>query len=203
MAAPVSIDDARYFGFAQPDVDFPDLADTAYAQNMLTQYNELRPARGKTSTAGDAGGLSGGSSLNNSQYYGNENSVNYSGGNSMYGGYGGAGMGGEDGHSYYYGGGGGLSPAIAMRSPMYGDMGSGGVDGSGGSLKRKKRSGRGGGADGDSDSLMGEDDVRMAGSGLLDIPEHLLAGGLAMGSGRNSSMGGRISDGKKRRLHPA
>jgi hypothetical protein len=127
---------------------------------MLTQYNELRAARGKS--VGTAG--SGGNSINSSAY-GNENSVNYSN-NSMYG------YGTDDNlESYYYGGGVGLSPQIAMRSPLY----PGSEDSAG--LKRKKRSG--GNLEGDMD--------RLAGSGLLDIPEHLLDA-----AGRISN----ISDGK-------
>jgi len=34
--------------FGQVQEDFPDLADTAYAEDMLTQYDELRVARGRT-----------------------------------------------------------------------------------------------------------------------------------------------------------
>jgi hypothetical protein len=37
MAATGAIDDARYFGLAQPDVDFPDLADTGMKHNLYIQ----------------------------------------------------------------------------------------------------------------------------------------------------------------------
>lgn len=42
------IDDPRYFGSIQQDFDFPELAETAFSQNMLSQYNELKAARGRT-----------------------------------------------------------------------------------------------------------------------------------------------------------
>lgn len=43
-----AIDDPRFFGNVQPDYDYPELAELAFSQNMLTQYNELRAARGRT-----------------------------------------------------------------------------------------------------------------------------------------------------------
>ena len=46
--ATAAIDDPRFFGNVQPDYDFPELAELAFSQNMLTQYNELRAARGRT-----------------------------------------------------------------------------------------------------------------------------------------------------------
>lgn len=48
LAAAATTDDTRFFGAVQEEVDFPELADTAYAQSMLTQYDELRAARGRT-----------------------------------------------------------------------------------------------------------------------------------------------------------
>ncbi len=128
---------------------------------MLTQYNELKAARGKSFSLG----------------VGNENSINYSGGNGGYGDYGG----GDDPNSYYYGG--GLSPAISMRSPSIYDNE---VYGSGGSLKRKDRLNK---ADKDSDNQVG--------SGLLDIPDYLIG---VQGSGTRGGFSGRsshISDGKQ------
>lgn len=43
-----AIDDPRYFGNIPTEYDFPELVDTAFSQNMLTQYNELKAARGRT-----------------------------------------------------------------------------------------------------------------------------------------------------------
>eukprot|EP00607_Mallomonas_marina_P007892 CAMPEP_0182423330 /NCGR_PEP_ID=MMETSP1167-20130531/9284_1 /TAXON_ID=2988 /ORGANISM="Mallomonas Sp, Strain CCMP3275" /LENGTH=642 /DNA_ID=CAMNT_0024602183 /DNA_START=193 /DNA_END=2124 /DNA_ORIENTATION=+ len=51
MAPSAAIDDPRYFAHMETDYDFPELADTAFAQNMLTQYDELRTARGRTITS--------------------------------------------------------------------------------------------------------------------------------------------------------
>eukprot|EP00602_Paraphysomonas_sp_CaronLab_P009434 CAMPEP_0185029574 /NCGR_PEP_ID=MMETSP1103-20130426/15957_1 /TAXON_ID=36769 /ORGANISM="Paraphysomonas bandaiensis, Strain Caron Lab Isolate" /LENGTH=554 /DNA_ID=CAMNT_0027564375 /DNA_START=531 /DNA_END=2195 /DNA_ORIENTATION=- len=48
LAAAATTDDPRYFGYVPEDVEFPELADTAYAESMLTQYDELRAARGRT-----------------------------------------------------------------------------------------------------------------------------------------------------------
>lgn len=53
LAAAATTDDPRFFGLmhAPPDfagADLAELADTAYAHDMLTQYEELRAARGKT-----------------------------------------------------------------------------------------------------------------------------------------------------------
>lgn len=41
------IDDPRYFGNVEPDYDFPELADLAYSQSMLTRYETLKAARGR------------------------------------------------------------------------------------------------------------------------------------------------------------
>lgn len=46
-----AIDDPRYFGNVQPDPDFPELADTAFSQNLLTNYDNLKAARGRTIAA--------------------------------------------------------------------------------------------------------------------------------------------------------
>ena len=48
MAQPNATDDLRFFGNVSPDYDFPDLADTAFEQNILTQYDELRATRDRT-----------------------------------------------------------------------------------------------------------------------------------------------------------
>lgn len=48
--ATISIDDPRFYGNIQPDEDFPELADIAFSQNMLTHYGNLRAAKGKTLT---------------------------------------------------------------------------------------------------------------------------------------------------------
>jgi cohesin complex subunit SCC1 len=48
--ATVSIDDPRFYGNVQPDEDFPELADIAFSQNMLTHYGNLRAAKGRTLT---------------------------------------------------------------------------------------------------------------------------------------------------------
>lgn len=148
IAAPVSIDDARYFGGGQADIDMPELADTAFAQNMLTQYDELRAARGRSRQSVS------------SNVSGDENSVNYGGydANSMY----------DD--TYYYGASPSGNSNLAMRSPSFGDnYGDDQISGA----KRKK---------GSKGSL---DDSRLAPSGLLDIPDHILGSG---GSRRMSNV---------------
>lgn len=47
-AGAAATDDARYFGAMEQDLEFLDLGDSAYAQNMLTQYEEMRAARGRS-----------------------------------------------------------------------------------------------------------------------------------------------------------
>ena len=46
-AAAATTDDPRFFGYIEQDYDFPELAETAFAQDALTQYDELRAARGR------------------------------------------------------------------------------------------------------------------------------------------------------------
>lgn len=46
-AAAAATDDARYFGYVEQDYDFPELAETAFSHNLLTQYEELHAARGR------------------------------------------------------------------------------------------------------------------------------------------------------------
>lgn len=48
VATTTTIDDPRFFGNVDSDYDFPELADTAFSQSMLTQYDELRLARTRT-----------------------------------------------------------------------------------------------------------------------------------------------------------
>ena len=48
IAAASATDDPRFFGMIQPEVDFPELADVAFSEHMLMQYDELRAARGRT-----------------------------------------------------------------------------------------------------------------------------------------------------------
>eukprot|EP01041_Mallomonas_annulata_P005033 gene5033-10079_t len=48
MATSAAIDDPRFFGHIAPDYDFPELADTGFVHDMLTQYDELRTARVRT-----------------------------------------------------------------------------------------------------------------------------------------------------------
>jgi len=50
-ASSALIDDPRYFGMAPTDPDFPELADMAFSQNMLANYDTLRAARGRTITS--------------------------------------------------------------------------------------------------------------------------------------------------------
>lgn len=47
-AALASIDDARYFGNVQPDFDYPELADMAFDPDLLSSYNSMQAARGRT-----------------------------------------------------------------------------------------------------------------------------------------------------------
>lgn len=46
-AAAATTDDPRFFGYIEQDYDFPELAETAFSQNVLTQYDELRAARAR------------------------------------------------------------------------------------------------------------------------------------------------------------
>lgn len=46
-AAAATTDDPRFFGYIEQDYDFPDLAEKAFSQDVLTQYDELRAARGR------------------------------------------------------------------------------------------------------------------------------------------------------------
>lgn len=50
-ASSAVIDDPRYFGSVPMDPDFPELADMAFSQNMLSNYDTLRAARGRTLTS--------------------------------------------------------------------------------------------------------------------------------------------------------
>lgn len=46
-AAAATTDDPRFFGYIEQDYDFPELAETAFSQDALTQYDELRAAQGR------------------------------------------------------------------------------------------------------------------------------------------------------------
>ena len=48
IAPPASTDDLRFFGNVMPDSDYPELADTAFDPELLSNYHTLKAARGRT-----------------------------------------------------------------------------------------------------------------------------------------------------------